>query len=281
MNVHVVSALLKDALYQVLDNKVFRLLAILIVLMLVLPDLPHRSSLRIAGDPLRLARVLLRGHLSSPSGLRIPVRRTPTSALIQTVQSLLVDEGLAGTFGICFCDCGDGLLYAAHAREGSGGHRVLQADLGRLTPDAVTLFRRDVLFVSILAALLVGGMHIGFLLNSGYSGSRVLVGSILTLIYLFALLHGFLDSGRCVHAQYRRGDFAHVDVLRFQRDACTAGGRPDSSSSSRSNRTWTSEARLPTLPTKKARCGPSPVGLFLAAQRTALLAAEDRETPAS
>ena len=185
MNAEVLKALLLDALYQVLDNKVFRILAG-VVLALVLS-----TFLVGARDD---ALVLLFGwkeifyeDIFAFFSMPYPGVEGAGEILVQRVQQILVD-GLAGSLGIMFAIAATAFFVPRMLEKGAAD-TLFSKPVSRF---ALLLSRyvAGLLFVAILAAVLVGGMHVGFLLNSGYSDPGFLW-SILTLIYVFGLLHGF------------------------------------------------------------------------------------------
>jgi ABC-type transport system involved in multi-copper enzyme maturation permease subunit len=185
MNAEVVKALFLDALYQVLDNKVFRILAG-VVLALVLA-----TFLVGARDD---ALVLLFGwkeifyeDIFAFFNMPYPGVEGAGEILVQRVQQILVD-GLAGSLGIMFAIAATAFFVPRMLEKGAAD-TLFSKPVSRF---ALLLSRycSGLLFVAILALVLVGGMHVGFLLNSGYSDPGFLW-SILTLIYVFALLHGF------------------------------------------------------------------------------------------
>ncbi len=179
-------ALFKDALYQVLDNKVFRLLAILI-LFLVLP------TFLIAAKPDAL--VILFGwkeynYVDVLSTFSIPypgVSEDAAAKLIQSTQTLLVDQ-IGGTFGLIFAIAATAFFVPRMVEKGAAD-TIFSKPVSRWA----LFFSRYIaglLFVAILTSVLVLGMHLGLLLNSGYSDVGFLW-SIPVMIYKYAVLHAF------------------------------------------------------------------------------------------
>lgn len=184
MNRQVVTALFWDALYQVLDNRVFRILASLVVLFVALTFVIGARE-----DSL----VLLFGwkEIRYEEIFRffdMPYRGQEGAGeiLIQSVQSLLVD-GLAGTLGIMFAVAATAFFVPRMLEKGAAD-TLFSKPVGRVTL-LLSRYTAGLIFVALLATTLVGGMHLGFLLNSGYSDPGVLW-SIVTLVYVFGLLHG-------------------------------------------------------------------------------------------
>lgn len=184
MNGQVLQALFRDALYQVLDNKVFRILAG-VVLSLVLA-----TFLIGARDD---ALVLLFGwkelfyeDIFAFFGMPYPGIEGAGELLVQNVQSLLVDH-LAGTVGIMFAIAATAFFVPRMLEKGAAD-TLFSKPVSRFAL-LLARYAAGILFVALLATVLVGGMHLGFLLNSGYSDPGFLW-SIASLIYVFALLHG-------------------------------------------------------------------------------------------
>lgn len=178
-------ALFKDALYQVLDNKVFRLLAVLIVFM-VLP------TFLIAAREEELV-VLFRWHYAYTDVLGmfdLPIPEIPSEAntqVIQAAQSLLVDQ-VAGIFGLIFAIAATAFFVPRMVEKGAAD-TIFSKPVSR----TALLFSRYVaglLFVAILITVLVLGIHFGLLINSGYSDAGFLW-SIPVTIYKYAILHAF------------------------------------------------------------------------------------------
>jgi ABC-type transport system involved in multi-copper enzyme maturation permease subunit len=200
MNSHVARALLDDAFYQVLDNKVFRLLALL-ALVFIAPTFligfhPHDISILFGWQHLDYA------DLFKLVGNSVPEVKDVHVQVISTVQSVFVDK-LAGNFGTLFCIAATAFFVPRMLEKGAADI-VFSKPVSRL---ALILARylSGLLFVAILAVLLVVGMHIGFLVTSGYSDPGFLW-SALTLVYVFALIHAF---STCV-AAFTRSSVATI-----------------------------------------------------------------------
>ncbi len=184
MNRQVVGALFLDALYQVLDNKVFRILAG-VVLALVLSTFVIGAR----EDALVLLfgwKELFYEDIFRFFELPYPGVEGAGKILVQNVQQVLID-GLAGTLGIMFAVAATAFFVPRMLEKGAAD-TLFSKPVSR---PALLLSRylAGLMFVAILATVLVGGMQIGFLLNSGYSDPGFLW-SILTLTYVFGLLHG-------------------------------------------------------------------------------------------
>lgn len=185
MNLHMARALLTDAFYQVLDNRVFRILILGVLCLIALTFLVAFKEDGISflfGWKFVGYAEFLRNF-----GMPMPQTKDVHVAAIQTLQTLFVD-GLAGTVGLMFCIAATAFFVPRMMERG-------EADVLFSKPVSrfVLLFARyasGVVFVGLLAAVLVAGMHLGFLVSSGYSDPAFLW-SVLTLVYVFALVHAF------------------------------------------------------------------------------------------
>jgi ABC-type transport system involved in multi-copper enzyme maturation permease subunit len=186
VNRHIAKALLDDAFYQVLDNKVFRLLVILSI-GLVLPT--FLIGFREDGIHVLFGwKTFTYGDLFSGfGGSRTPATRDLHIFFVQTFQSLIV-QNLAGTIGLVFCIAATAFFVPRMLEKGAAD-TLFSKPVSRI----VLLLARYVaglLFVGVLSFVLVLGMHIGLLVTSGYSDPGFLW-SALTLVYIFALVHAF------------------------------------------------------------------------------------------
>ncbi|MBK7643137.1 MAG: ABC transporter permease [Planctomycetes bacterium] len=173
-----VRALFLDAYYQVLDNKVFRILVVLVIV-LVLPTFVFGAR--------EEGFVILFGMKTVPwENLAWLVGHNSNPDLIVEKFQELVVGGLAGTIGILFSIAATAFFVPRMLEKGAADV-VFSRPVGRVA----LLFARycaGVLFVAILAATLVVGMHVGLLLVSGRSDPAFLW-TILTIVYIFALVH--------------------------------------------------------------------------------------------
>jgi ABC-type transport system involved in multi-copper enzyme maturation permease subunit len=184
LNSNTFGALFLDALYQVLDNKVFRVLAVLVLGLVACTFLIGARE-----DGLVLLfglETLAYADIFSFFGMPYAGAEGAGKILVQSVQGIVVD-GLAGSLGIMFAVAATAFFVPRMLEKGAAD-TLFSKPVGR----GMLLFARylaGLLFVAVLAFVLVGGMHIGFLVSSGYSDPGFLW-SIVTLIYVFALLHG-------------------------------------------------------------------------------------------
>jgi ABC-type transport system involved in multi-copper enzyme maturation permease subunit len=183
MSRHVVAALFEDAFRQVLDDKVFRLLVGL-ALVLILPTFlvgirPDGVSLLFGWKTWTYEEVMrsFGGAMPHVEDVHVLVVRGVQEAIVQ---------GLAGTVGLLFCIAATAFFVPRMLEKGAAD-TLFSKPVGRF---ALLLARycAGVMFVAILSFLLVLGMHIGFRVVSGYSDPAFLW-SALTLTYAFALVH--------------------------------------------------------------------------------------------
>jgi len=190
VNASIAGALVRDALYQVLDNWVFRVCAVLatllvaltfvfgfredeIVLFFGLESWSYEAFLAFLGGGEVDLSALAPGDLQ-----RIAVQAT---------QDLLVD-GMVGTVGIFLCIAATGFFVPRMLEKGAAD-TLFSKPLGRLVL-LLARYGTGVTFVMLLSVYVVVGMHVGFLLHSGYSDPAFLWSS-LSLVYVFALIFSF------------------------------------------------------------------------------------------
>lgn len=185
MNRHTAKALLQDAFYQVLDNKVFRILVI-VSLCLILP------TFLIAFTPTEVNvlfgwKVFKYSEISWLTGIAGQISKDLNVLAIQGVQRAFVD-GIAGSFGIMLALAATAFFVPRMLEKGEAD-TLFSKPTGRFVL-LMARYTSGILFVGVLAFVLVLGMHAGFLLRSGYS-DPAFIWSALTLVYIFALVHAF------------------------------------------------------------------------------------------
>ena len=243
MNGSMVRALLQDALQQVLDNRIFRLLMI-VVLGLVAPTFLvgfREGDVRILWGWQELSY----DQLFSWIGLNAGSFKDVQGGAIQRYQSLVVD-GLCGNVGMVFCVAATAFFVPRMLEKGSADV-LFSKPLSRTTL-LLARYVSGILFVGILATCLVVGMFLGFLLVSGYADTGFLWGAW-TLVYLFAIVHGvstlagvftrstvaatlialvfFMGTG-CVHTGWRiRAYIQDLEEARKQRATAEAEEESD------------------------------------------------------
>jgi ABC-type transport system involved in multi-copper enzyme maturation permease subunit len=182
MSSTITRALFLDILYQTLDNRMFRLLVVL-ALVLIAP------TFLLAFEKEGID-VLFGWQTIGYAGLYQTFNLLPPSAnaaeeAIGFAQKVFVDF-FAGTLGLLFCIAATA-FFLPRALEKGAAENVFAKPVSR----GVVLLTRYVaglLFVGMLSVLLVFGMHLGLLVRSGYSDPGFLW-SIVTLVYLFGILH--------------------------------------------------------------------------------------------
>jgi hypothetical protein len=224
MNRTIARALLDDAFHQVLDNRIFRIL-FGVVVGLIAPAF-------LIGFREHDVRVLWGWQQISYEdffrwfGMSAKTFKDCQGVAIQRYQSVVI-EGLCGTVGMILCVSATAFFVPRMLEKGSADV-LFSKPLSRATL-LLARYLSGLLFVGILACALVLGMYLGFLLVSGYGDAGVLWGA-LTLVYLFAIVHGvsilagvmtrstvastltalvfFIGSG-CVHQGWRIKSYFH------------------------------------------------------------------------
>ncbi|QDU69289.1 ABC transporter permease [Engelhardtia mirabilis] len=183
---NVARALLADAVAQVLDNKVFRILAVLSALIVALTFAIgfREDSIWLLGG----LREYFYEDLFSFFGATMPVGgTTQQEAVISFLQKLFVDY-LAGYVGILFCIGATAFFVPAMLEKGFAD-TLFSKPVSRWSL-LLSRYLAALLFIAFLSAFLVGGMHLGLSISSGYSDPSFLWSAI-TLVYLFALISSF------------------------------------------------------------------------------------------
>jgi ABC-type transport system involved in multi-copper enzyme maturation permease subunit len=184
MNRYIARALLEEAFYQVLDNKVFRLLAVcafgLVAITFLIGFRPDGIHLLFGW------KTITYQDWFETFGMRLPKTPDLSVKAIQGLQEFIV-QWLSGTVGILFCVSATAFFIPRMLEKGAAD-TLFSKPVSRF----LLLFARyiaGVVFVAVLSFLLVLGMHVGLLVTSGYSDPGFLWGA-LTLVYVFALVHG-------------------------------------------------------------------------------------------
>jgi ABC-type transport system involved in multi-copper enzyme maturation permease subunit len=185
MNTHTARALLQDAFYQVLDNKVFRLLVILAICLIAPTFLvafkADEVSILFGWKVIPYSSLVMFSGGANPSGPNAQMH------VIQGLQSMFV-EGLAGNIGIMLSLAATAFFVPRMLEKGEAD-TLFSKPVGRFVL-LMARYSAGVLFVGVLAFGLILGMHVGLLVRSGYSDPGFLWGA-LTLVYVFALIHAF------------------------------------------------------------------------------------------
>lgn len=179
-------ALLADAVAQVLDNRVFRILTVLSALVVALTFAVgfREDSVWLFGGLGEYFYEDLFSFFGSP----LPVGGEAQQRLaISTVQTLFVDY-LAGYIGILFC-IGATVFFVPAMLEKGFADTLFSKPVSRWSL-LLSRYLASILFIAFLTAFLVGGMHLGFTVGSGFSDPSFLW-SGLTLVYVFALVSSY------------------------------------------------------------------------------------------
>jgi ABC-type transport system involved in multi-copper enzyme maturation permease subunit len=184
MNRSIAKALALDAYYQVLDNRVFRLLLVLAGI-LILPTLLIGAR--------EEGLVILFGVKTIPwsaflvdsgyVGMQVPADFH--KSFIAGFQDIVV-QNLMGSAGVLFSIAATAFFVPRMLEKGSADV-VFSRPIGRTTL-LLTRWLSGVIFVALLSSALVLGLHLSLLLVSGHSDPAFLW-NIPSLVYVFALVH--------------------------------------------------------------------------------------------
>jgi len=185
VNAPTARALLEDTFYQVLDNKIFRLL-LAVVLLIVAPTFLigfRENSVQVLFGWREIGYDQFLGF----AGQRARAVFDPQARVIQGFQSVVV-EGLIGNLGMVFCVSATAFFMPRMMEKGSAD--ILFAKPVSRLYLMLSRYVAGLLFVGILAFVLVFGIWLGLVVVSGYNDPGFLWGAV-TLVYLFAILHAF------------------------------------------------------------------------------------------
>ena len=184
MSAPIARALLRDAFAQVVDNLVFRLLVVVLAVC-VLPTF----LVRIDEQGLLIA-LFLRYEWDDIGGKFLELGAGGQDFhlwLIERIQTGVSDQ-LAGKLGVLLCVVATAFFVPRMLEKGAADTLFSKpVSRGALL---ISRYLAGLLFVTVLAVGLVGGMHLGFRLVSGHSLDGFLW-SIPMLVYLFAVMHAF------------------------------------------------------------------------------------------
>jgi len=187
MNASMLKALAADALYQVLDNKVFRILLVLVivpVLGTLLFGFREDEIVFLFGAKSWSYDGLV-DFMASLSGTRFGLE-DPQTLVINGFSSLIVDF-LAGSFGVMLTIAAASFFVPRMIEKGAADV-LFHKPLSRLIL-YLSRYLAGVIFIALFAIALVGGMYLGFLVSSQYNDPGLLWAAV-TLTYVFALIHG-------------------------------------------------------------------------------------------
>ncbi len=189
MNLNVARALLADAVAQVLDNKVFRILVLLCALLIVstfLVGFREEGIVVFWGwrtfEYDLLFQILNQGQSLAQYGY------TPAQAqqaIVQDLQALIVEE-LGGELGMMLTIAATAFFVPRMLDKGSAD-TLFSKPLSRLTL-LLSRYFTGILFVFLLVSFVVVGIYFGMMLNSGYSDPGFLW-AIMTMTYLYAIVY--------------------------------------------------------------------------------------------
>ena len=183
---NVARALLADAVAQVLDNRVFRILTVLSALMVAATFAVgfREDSVWLFGG---LGEYFYE-DLFSFFGSTLPVGGESQQRIaISTVQTWFVDY-LAGYIGILFCIGATAFFVPAMLEKGFAD-TLFSKPVSRWSL-LLSRYLASILFIAFLTVFLVGGIHLGLTISSGFSDPSFLW-SGLTLVYVFALISSY------------------------------------------------------------------------------------------
>lgn len=187
MNTHIVRALFRDALYQVLDNLGFRILGVLFLIPVALTFLVgfREDGLWIAHSWHWTYEEMLAGLTSGSGGADLSQLDTVRASILDAMVALIVDwlaDKAGFVFGIAAIS-----FFVPQLLEKGAADVVFSKPVSR---GALFLSRyiAGLMFVTLLSTLLVGGVYLGFWFTSDYNDTGLLW-SVLTLVYGFAIFH--------------------------------------------------------------------------------------------
>jgi len=177
MNATVIKGLFLDALYQVLDNKVFRVLVVLTVL-------PILTTLLVGVREDGFSLLFGLKEIAYPEWVTM-FGDDPQAILIEMYLGLVMD-GLVGTIGLTVCIAATAFFVPRMLEKGA-------ADLVFVKPVPrwlmyLSRYVTGLVFVGLLGLILTVGTYLSVLVSSGVSYTGI-IWSSLTLVYVFAMVH--------------------------------------------------------------------------------------------
>jgi ABC-type transport system involved in multi-copper enzyme maturation permease subunit len=184
MNANSVKALALDSLYQVLDNSVFRILAVItavpILLTFVVGFHEHQISLFFGWKSWSYESAM--GFLGPATMPRI---EDAQGLVVEGVVALILEYG-AGSLGVLFCIAATSFFVPRMIEKGAADV-LFSKPLTRMVLYLSRYFA-GLLFIALLASVMVIGMYLGLLIVSGYNSPGILIGAF-TLTYFFGLIY--------------------------------------------------------------------------------------------
>lgn len=215
MNRVIARALLEDAFRQVMDNKVFRLLLLLCILLIapwyLIGIREDGIHLLYGWKTIPYADVLGLAGRTAQEGSDLHIE------FIQNLQRVFV-EGIAGSLGILFCIAATAFFVPRMLEKGAAD-TLFTKPIHRFSLLAAR-YVAGLLFVGILSLILVVGIHVGLLVFSGYSDPGFLW-SALTLVYIYALV----QTVSVVVGVFTRSSVASIlcTIVFFTFNGCVQG----------------------------------------------------------
>jgi ABC-type transport system involved in multi-copper enzyme maturation permease subunit len=209
-------ALLEDAFQQVLDNKIFRLLLIVVFGIVAAFFL---VGFREDGVHLLYGwRTIEYADIFGFFGASARGVSDPQGQVIGFVESLVV-ESLAGDIAMVFCISATAFFVPRMLEKGAAD-TLFSKPVSRATL-LLSRYASGLVFVTILATVLLSGIWLGLLVVSGWNDPGLLWG-ILTLVYLYGILHAF---STCIGVLTRSTVAAILlSLLFFMGTGCIHGG---------------------------------------------------------
>ncbi|HED64701.1 MAG TPA: hypothetical protein ENJ09_04000 [Planctomycetes bacterium] len=185
MNTPAFGALLRDAIYQVLDNWVFRILAVLIAILVLTTFV---FGFRQDGIVLLfgLEHWSYDAFLDTFSAGGAPNAPSDAQGMVIDILVKILFEGIAGNLGVLACVAATAFFVPAMLQKGAADV-LFHKPLPRLT-FYLARYIAGLLFVGSLATLMSVGVYLGFLLVSQYNDPGILLAGPL-ITYIFALVY--------------------------------------------------------------------------------------------
>ncbi|MCZ6596204.1 MAG: ABC transporter permease [Planctomycetota bacterium] len=188
MNANIAKGLFLDAIAQVLDNRVFRIMAILVflpILMTFVIGFREEEIVILFGLERWEYGEWMRHFSMFGTGMSPDQIEDPQGVMIESLSALFVDW-IAGNLGIVIAICATAFFVPRMVEKGAADV-LFHKPISRLVL-FLSRYVAGLLFVGSLTVVMVVGMFLGFLLVSGRAETGLLWAA-LTLTYLFALVY--------------------------------------------------------------------------------------------
>jgi ABC-type transport system involved in multi-copper enzyme maturation permease subunit len=186
VNVHVAGGLARDAFHQVLDNSVFRILAVLALFPVLLTFVVglHQDEISILFGAWTFPYDELFGTFGGAGIAGVP---DPRGTVIEILLGVVFDF-LAGSLGMLFALAATAFFVPRMLEKGAA-EILFQRPVSR-TALYLSRYLAGLIFVGLVSSLMVGGMSLGLWIVSGHRDLGILA-SALELTYVFGLVHAF------------------------------------------------------------------------------------------